>query len=689
MKRFLAFALALAMMLSLAACGNSNSGESSSTSESSSAETGSTETGSTGSEGEAVEGSNAKYYETINMDTSENAITDLVTWETQAREVESFNVLYSQQATDFYVSTNLFDGLLTNDNHGKLVANLATEWEHSDDGVTWTFHLRDDACWVDQAGEYKADLTAQDFITGLEWVLNAYKNQAANTSMPLEMIAGAQEYYDYTNEMTEEEAIALAPDNEKFLELVGIECPDDYTVVYTCTSGNTYFDTVATYACLYPASAAHIEELGVESFRGETPETMWYSGPYIITSYVNGNEKIFEPNHYWWGNDESTRFNSVTVKMVDSSDTAYQLYLTGDIDQCELTESALSTIYNAGESDPNYAYLSERMPTKYSYQIHFCYNKNNEDGTPDVNWNTAIANEAFRLSWYYGLDLTTFLARTNSINPMSCENNFYTMKGLVYTSDGTDYTELVRDALGLPENNGETPVRLDSAKAEEYKAQAIEELTAKGVTFPVEIDYYIASGNQSALDTANVLAQAFSQCLGDDYVTLNICTYTSSLSKEVRTPKLGSIYINGWGADFGDPVNYMGQETFGDDNAYYSAVYSCINDFYDGTTEAYSDELIATYEEYTQLVNDAKAITDDLDARYEAFAQAEAYYIQHALDIPCYYSVVWQLTCVNDYSCIYAMYGMQSRRYLNWETNKNGYTTEDYEAFAAEYNAEG
>ena len=88
---------------------------------------------------------------------------------------------------------------------------------------------------------------------------------------------------------------------------------------------------------------------------------------------------------------------------------------------------------------------------------------------------------------------------------MSCENNAYTMKGLCYTSDGTDYTELVRQELGLPENNGETPVRLDKEKAEQYKKQAMEELTALGVTFPVEIDYYIQGSNQNMLDSANVL----------------------------------------------------------------------------------------------------------------------------------------------------------------------------------------
>ena len=87
--------------------------------------------------------------------------------------------------------------------------------------------------------------------------------------------------------------------------------------------------------------------------------------------------------------------------------------------------------------------LVEKRPDKFSYQFHWNYSKMKEDGTPDDNWNKAIANTAFRQAMYYGLDLTSYLSRTNAVNPLSCENNFYTMKGLVYMSDGRDYADVV------------------------------------------------------------------------------------------------------------------------------------------------------------------------------------------------------------------------------------------------------
>lgn len=118
---------------------------------------------------------------------------------------------------------------------------------------------------------------------------------------------------------------------------------------------------------------------------------------------------------------------------------------------------------------------------------------------------------------------------------------------------------------------------------------------------------------------------------------LDTKTYVSKLNTEVRDPQLASIYINGWGADFADPINFLGQETYGEDNAYYSQYYSKINN-------ATDEKLIAEYKEFTELVNAAKAITDDTDARYAAFAKAEAYMLEHAFAIPWSYEVVWAIT---------------------------------------------
>lgn len=657
MKKTLSKLLALALTASLvlSGCGGN-------------AEGGNNEANSQGGQANA-EGSDKK-----EEASSKDEIKDLYIARLATRELETFNILYTQRAEDGENLTSLVDGLLESNPKGELVPCIAEEWGSEDGGLTWKFKVREGVKWVDVNGNEKADCNAQDFATGLEWVLNFYKNDSNNTAMPIEMIKGAKEYYEYTKTLSEDEAKALtAGEGSKFREMVGLETPDDHTVVYHCVTEKPYFDSLASYVALYPLSQGMVDELGgADAVKAMNNENMWYNGCYTMTSYIQGNEKVFTKNPMYW-DTECKRFDTVTTKMVESNDVAFQLYESSEIDYVQLGESRINTI----AKDPNnalYNYLVPDVPSKYSYQMQLNYNKKNEDGTPDTNWNTAIANEAFRLSWWYGLDLSNYYKRTNAIDPMSCENNAFTMKGLVYANDGTEYTELVRQEMGLPERNGKTMVRLDADKAAQYKKQAMEELSAQGVTFPVGVDFYISASSQTALDSANVLAQTFSESLGDDYVKLNIKTFIKSTNQEVVVPHLHSFVINGWGADYGDPQNYLGQMTYGNEAAYYSENYNYINEVEE--TEA-TKALLDTYKEFTAMVDAANAITDDLDARYRAYAKAEAYMLEHALVFPCYYQIGWCLSKVDNDTKMQPMFGSVGDKMKNWGSNVNGYTSEE------------
>ena len=644
MKKNISRALALAMVaaLTLTGCGGGNS------------------------EGGNNEGSGSA--ENENTD----AIKDLVITKAATRELETFNILYSQRAEDSENLCNLVDGLLESNPAGELVPCIAEKWGSEDGGLTWTFNLRDNVKWVDMNGAEKAATTAQDFATGLEWVLNFYKNDSANTAMPLEMIEGANEYYEWTKTLSEEEALALtAGDGSKFREMVKLETPDDYTVVYHCKSPMPYFPSVATYGCLYPMSQAMVDELGgPNNVKSMNNENMWYNGPYTMTSYTQGNEKIFTKNPLYW-DTECTLFDTVTFKMVESGDLTWQYWENEEIDYAPLGEARLNEINKP--DNKWHDYLVPDVESKYAYEWHWNFNKLKEDGTPDENWNKAVANTAFRKAFYYGFDQVDYWKRTNALTPMVVENNFYTMKGLCFTSDGTDYVELVRKELGLPVENGETPVRLDKEKAEQYKKQAMEELSAIGVTFPVQIDHYIPGSNQASLDAANVLKQTITNSFGTDFVELNIKTYVQSVRKEVITPHLHSWTNNGWGADYADPQNFLGQETYGGDNAYYSENYSYINDITEPAD--YQTELVDIYKEFSKMVDEANAITDDMDARYAAYAKAEAYMLENVLVLPANYQVGWCLSKIDNDTRMFAKFGGVNDKMKNWATKTTPYTT--------------
>ena len=620
--------------------------------------------------------------------TGATPLKEFISFESGNRELESWNMLYSQRAEDANVVTNLWDGLLSFDCYGKVVPAIASSWEHNEDATVWTFHLRDDVDWVDCNGEVKAHLTSKDFLVGFEWVMNAIKNEANNTSMPNDTIVGAYEYYQLTKEagdaaadMTYEDMLAAG---------VGIEAPDDYTLVFTCPSACPYFDTVAAYNSFYPVAPALIEELGVDGFRSCDNTTMWYNGPYVVEEYIQGNTKSYIPNPNYYDAANVSRFERFTVTMISDGSISLQLYQNRELDEVDLGESNITTI----QSDPSNEYnqqLCEKRAKKFSYCFIFNYDKKNTDGTPDENWNKAIANKAFRQCFSKGMVLNKFFARYNPINPLKCENDFFTMKGLCYTSDGTDYTNLVAKEMGLDGEayDGKTMKRLRANNGDitELKKQAMEELSAIGVTFPVHCSYYILAGSTSALDSATVLKQCFTDSFGDDFIVLDVNTFVSSTMKEVVAPKLQSFVHMGWGADFGDPINFLTQIIVHDDNAYYSCNMTNIAGIVNNGPASYQTELVAAYEKFTDLVNEGRAIVDDTDARYAAFAKAEAYFLDENLIFPTVYDITWCLTHVNEYSKINAMYGPCNYKAVNWETSEEAYTTEQYDAFAAAFDA--
>ena len=615
------------------------------------------------------------------QETQENEIKDLVIYKSPSGELSTFNILYAQNGSDFSQLTNLMDPLLEINNHNQVVPCIAEEYGTDDNGLTWTFKIREGVKWVDMNGNEMADLTAQDFLTAMEWTFNFHKNSGVLGANLTSILDGASEYYEYTKSLSTEEAYSLtAGEGSAFRDTVKIEAPDDYTLIFHCLNNIPYFDDLAVN--MYPLSQYLVDALGgPDGVQAMNNENMWYNGCYTMTSYVQGNEKTLTKNLAYWDKD-CKLFDTVTIKIVDSTDTAYQLYQSGEIDQVSLYESTIQTILD----DPNHEYHDSMIPLQpiRSYSIRFNFDKYKEDGTPDTNWNTAAANKAFRLSIYYGLDLTNYYSRLNPLDPLSCENEYYTMKGLAYTSDGTDYTELVRQELGLPELNGEQIVRLDAEKAEQYKQQAIEELTALGVTFPVEMDLYITANNQTVMDHARVLQQVYSDCFGDDYIKLNIKSYVSNLISEVLTPKLHSFYEDSWVPDYGDPKTFLDQEVMGSDSAFYANILTNINSVEE--SEATKD-LLETYRTFTEMVDQASQIYDDNDKRLQAFAEAEAYMIENALVIPSYYPVSLCLTKIDPYSTVNAIFAWQNGKMKNWETNADGYTTEQIEAIKAEYEA--
>ena len=603
----------------------------------------------------------------INIDRSENAIRNLVVSSTT--EVTTLIPQLTQESVNHDISTNIFDYLVYPDCNGKLCPCMASSWESDEDCKEWTFHLREDICWVDVNGNKMADVTSRDFALGMEWSVNQAKCGGVGTAVTCEFIEGAKEYYSYTMSLKTGEAKEIPL--EKFLDMVGVEIPDDHTIIYHCVRSCSFFPSIYSNTCMIPIPNDLVKKIGVDGYNSATNKELWYCGPYILSEFISGNEKILDPNPLWWGNEEHTRFESVTIKILENQTLAYQLFRTGEIDETVVPQSGIKVMLD----DPDNEYIHMLTSVKYPstpYGLMLNFHKNFEDGSVDTNWNKAVANENFRLSLLWGADYRERLMAVNPLEPYSAQNFIFNTEGVGYFSDGTEYSQRVCEKLGYGLNSNDKLERFDLEKALEYKEKAMEELKKEGVTFPIEVDLYVAAGKQSAVDEARLIAQAF-EGLGKDYLKFDINTCAKSVYTDAAKPGYTSFAESGWGPDYNDPSSTLGTIVFDDATAYYAV--SMLGFEYMDVNDPNSFESVELYEElctFRDMYYDA-CETVDTDERLEKFADAECYMIEHALGfIPDIKSVENGISNIDQNSKSKAVGLSISKRYVDYKTNKNG-----------------
>lgn len=555
-------------------------------------------------------------------------------YETTKREVTTLNYLGDYQATNLRVAAQFVDGLVENNQQGELVPALAKDYSRNDDATVWTFNLKQGIKWLRQDKSEFGEVKAQDFVTAIKYTLDA-ENESNNSYMITDFIKGADEYY---------EASKKGNATDEMFENVGVKALDDYTLEFTMVGSKPYFDTVLTYGCYYPVSAEFLEEIGTINF-GVDKDKILYNGCYILEEFEQNAQKRYVKNEQYW-DAENVSFDEVVVTMLEDPARAFDMFENGELDRAVLTQDQVKVQHELGNKN-----LVETIAGPYSWVCWFNFDKAGDD-----NWNKAVANVNFRKAWFYGVDTTEQRKRINMINPDALKNNAYTAAGLVKDSKGTDYTK-------LEELKEFTSVdQYQPTKAAEYKAKAMDELKAQGVTFPVKVTFAVKSGDETAQDTYRIIKQSYEESLGKDFIEFEAIEYIQSSTSEVYAKNLQSIMFSGWGADFGDPINYLAQ----------LATDGTMNSNYVHYSDATLDSML---EEGEKII--------DLDTRYHELAKIEAYILDNAYVSPIYsdgHEV--QVTRINDYSKANVKYGIASSKMKNWESRTEAYTTEEWKELA-------
>ena len=680
MKKLLMVLLAVLMAFTLVACGKDNSDN-------------------TGDDGEdqPTFDTSAVDLSTLKLSDTKNLVVP------ESREINTLDYVTTALQEDTQFNVNFVDGLVETDRFGNYVGAIAESWDHNEDASVWTFYLRKGVNWSTNSGEIYDEVKAQDFVTSARHVAEFKSATVQNLSV----ISGLADYSkdgDYSDE-------AWAK--------VGVKALDDYTVEYTLNTPTPYFYTSVEYMPFYPINEKFLESMGdgcelgnpdvnTCSFGSLTPDSILYCGGFVLTAADSKSKTVITKNENYW-DAENIKLDSVTYIYNDGSDPYSSI--RGFEQNTYASASLPSTnpeVYTALAK--KYAgYTSTTLPNSSAFGVVFNMNRLTfentnyaTDETAKERTRAAILNKNFRLAIKAAYDVPAYVESTQAPEvAMACIRNLNGVYNLVSTSDGTQYGKLVEEAYA--ELTGETVNLTDGQwpwlskeKALAYLDAAEEELgfeiTAEN---PIHLDMLTIETSDRLVKSSLSMKQSIEAntdgrvvvelVMRDENTVKNIAYVTENFAEadfDIST-------FTGWGPDFNDPKTFC--DIYSPVEGYYMHAMG-LTDEVMAPDEYGSDDAIKSqigFDKYQELLDAADAITGDLDARYKAYAKADAYLLANALYIPTTMqtgTMGVKVTHVVPFSKVYSLATCEDK-WKGLELQEDLVTTEQYETAKAAWEA--
>lgn len=670
MKKFLALLLAVVMVLSLAACGSEAPAPTEAPAEQP-------------AETPAEQPAEEPTAEPVEEYTSPDTFSMIANF-----DITTLDYVYNNKSSNGDYVNNFVEGLLTQDNHGKLVPGMASEWSCNDDASEWYFTIRDDAVWSTSAGEEYDAVTAEDFVTGLK---HAVDSKSETLGLVADLIVGLREYSEGTGKW----------------EDVGIKA-DGNQLTYTLTGPCGYFDGMTTYTILWPINAEFLESKGSD-FGAVEPDSILYNGCYILSSLVPAQEVRFDanPNYY---DAKNVFVQHVVVTYSDGKDPAqnFNMFVNGEVTSTTVNQSLPEVVAKAAELYPDNQYKSMTTATSYwgafnwDRQMYALYNDPSVSTTSKTDaqkadTKAAILNADFRRAVYAAYSAHAVEAITlgeehadgvirNTLVPYTFQT---TSDGRTYGSIVEKYAaELVADYEGIDLNDGHD-AWYNPELAKTFAERAKEELGDSVSEWPIHIDVpvYAASENQKNMQLA--MKKSIEDAIGEyavidlQFLEGNSSVYYSSFYNQPtgEDNSIDLVFGAGWGPDYGDPLTYLHCFDIHDGDM---LNYSGINI----ESQGQSDEQKAVLEtlglnEVQEVVDQATAATGD--ERIELFAKAEAMLLTNGILRP--YSTSGaniSISKVKPFTVGYGLYGQAAYNQVPYfkymQLLDEPVTTAEYEA---------
>ena len=648
-------------------------------------------------------------------------------------EVTTMNYLVSGTTYELVVGANTIDSLVENDPYGNIVPCAAESWESEDETVTlivpavkklndngelelvsertteeangqkWTFHLRAGQYWYDADGNQKDPVTANDYVAAARYVCDSAMD-CSNSYLMDGWIVNATERLGYTaallaepveqgKEEGKDQDIVIDADGviwegkdwdedkgvyTTWVEIpltnpedLGVEAADDNTLVYHLVKPRPYFPTALQFGTYWPAPAALLAELG-ENYALDN-YSMWFNGAYILSTFKPQEKRIYTKNVNNWDAEHIYIESIEQTYNAEASTIAPELFLRGEVDYADIG----SDIVADWLSDPEKSQMisSSRVTGDYSYFFGFNFEPTFDAEYEPENWVIAVNNENFRKAVFHGIDRDSYLAAKYPGNdPEIHKINTITPKGFS-VNNGKDFV-----MYGGLAKYTETE-SFNEQLALEYRDKAKTELEAAGCKFPIKVPINYNSSSSTWGNATVVLEQQLEDLLGADFIDIIVVSYSgNSFLKETRRNGNYALQELNWGADFMDPETWA--DPFERENSYNFFCHD--TDTYNVYRDTKTEETNALIDQYYALVDEARTKTGDMDERFEAFAAAESFYIDHAIVVPGFISGgSYCATKLNGFEGQYAMMGQSSSRYKGQHLYK---TAMSQDMFDAQYN---
>lgn len=407
-------------------------------------------------------------------------------------EVPSLDPQLSNSIASGTVGYHIFDGLLRN-SEGEIKPALAEKYEMSDDGLTYTFHLREGIKWSDGV-----EIKAEDFVYGMQRLMNP---ETASDYAFLGMVLKNG---------------AAVNKGEMAVEELGVSAPDDKTVVIQLEYPAGYFTGMLSMSHFTPVRKDIAEKYG-KDFAAKAENNV-YAGPFIVKDWKIGDRVILEKNPEYWDAD-SVKLDGAEVITVAEGNTQLAMFEAGELDYVEVPMDMVAS------------YEDQTTPF---YDGSTDYLTLNQDGSSELN------NKDLRLALNYALNRDEYIKLATA---GVYEANTRFVLPQVHGAQEEYGKEYPYEAY---------PVTGDKAKAQEHLQAALTELGLSGAS-EIDLELLVAD-SENDKKAAEVIQAQLQDNLG---ITITIKQVPYKQRLEMESKHEFEMVYTGWLPDYSDPYTYL------------------------------------------------------------------------------------------------------------------------------------